>query len=82
MLAEEAQLRSTVVEAFLLGVTVGIGITLLALYTQKPGCLATSIGTLAERGRTRRAREEETRARRQRLKAIGFTDEEIDEVLK
>ena len=79
---EEIEMKSTVLETFLLGVTFGIGITILALYTQKPGRFATSIDTIAERGRTRRAKEEEKKLKRERLKAVGFSDEEIDEFFK
>lgn len=79
VLVEEAEMKSTVLEAFLLGVTFGIGITILALYTQKPSHLVTSIETMAEMGRTRRAKEEEKKVQRERLKTVGFSDEEIDE---
>ncbi len=75
-------MKATVVESFLLGVTFGIGVTLLALYTQKPGPFVASIETVAEMGRTRRAKEEEKRLQRERLKAAGFSDEEIDEFLR
>jgi hypothetical protein len=70
-----AEMKSTVLETFLLGVTFGIGITLLALYTQKPGRF---VDTIAESGRARRAKEEEEQLQRERLKAVGFSDEEID----
>ncbi len=75
-------MKATVIESFLLGVAFGIGVTLLALYTQKPGRLVASIETVAERGRTRRAKEEEKKLQRERLKAAGFSDEEIDEFLR
>jgi hypothetical protein len=71
-----AEMKSTVLETFLLGVTFGIGITLWALYTQKPGRV---VETIAESGRARRAKEEEKQLQRERLKAAGFSDEEIDE---
>ncbi len=71
-------MKSTVLKTFLLGTTFGIGITILSLYTQKPGRLAASIEAIAERGRARRAKEEERELRRERLKALGFLDEEID----
>ncbi len=74
-------MKSTVLESFLLGVTFGVGMTLLFLYTQKPGPLATSIQTIAERGRERRAREEENKVRRERLLAVGFSSDEIEEIL-
>lgn len=72
-------MKSTTLETFLLGVTFGIGITIWALYTQKPGRLVTSIETIAEKGRTRRAKEEENKLQRERLRAVGFSDVEIDE---
>jgi len=72
-------MKSTALETFLLGVTFGIGITLLAFYTQKPGSL---VETIAESGRARRAKEEEKQLQRERLEAVGFSDEEIDEFLK
>jgi len=72
-------MKSNALETFLLGVTFGIGITILALYTQKPGHL---VETIAESGRTRRAKEKEEKLQRERLKAAGFLDEEIDEFLQ
>jgi hypothetical protein len=77
---EEVEVKSTILESFFLGVAFGIGVTVLSLYTQKPVCLAASVETLAEVGRTRRAKEEEKKMRRQRLKAMGFSDEEIAEI--
>ncbi len=74
-------MKSTVLETFLVGVTFGIGLTILFLYTQKPGRLVTPIETIAERGRARRAKEEEKKLQREMLKATGFSDEEIDEIL-
>lgn len=73
------EMKLTTLETFLLGVTFGIGITILALYTQKPGRLVESI---AESGRARRAKEEEKQFQIERLKAVGFSDEEIDVFLK
>ncbi len=78
LVVEEAEMKSSVLETFLLGVTFGIGMTLLLLYAQTPGPLATSIETVAEMGRSRRAKEEERKLKRERLKALGFTDEEIE----
>jgi len=74
-------MKSTTVEAFLLGITCGIGITILSLYIQKPGCLVTSLDTVAEMGRARKAREEERRLQRERLKDMGFLDDEVREIL-
>jgi len=71
-------MKSTVLETFLLGVTFGVGITILALYTQKPGRL---VETIAESGRARKAKEEEKRLQKERLKAVGFSDGEIEEFL-
>jgi hypothetical protein len=76
---KEGEVRSTALETFLIGVTVGIGITLLSLYTQKPRCFVTSIETIAEVGRMRRAREEEKELRSEKLKAMGFSEEEIED---
>ncbi len=74
-------MKSTVLETFLFGVTFGIGITLLSLYTQKPDRLAITLGAIAEVGKDRRVREEAKRLRRQRLKEVGFSDDEIEEIL-
>jgi hypothetical protein len=78
----ETEMKSTGLGTFLLGVTFGIGITILALYTQKPGGLVTSMETIAEMRRARRAKEEEKKLQRERLKEVGFSDEEIDEFLQ
>ena len=75
-------MKSTVLGSFLLGVTFGIGLTILALYTQKPGHLVTSMETIAEMRRARRAKEEEKKLQTERLKEVGFSDEEIDEFLQ
>jgi hypothetical protein len=74
-------MKTTALETFLFGVTFGIGITVLSLYTQKPGRLVTTVEAIAEIGRERRAKEEAKRLRRERLKEVGFLDEEIDEIL-
>ena len=71
-------MKSTALETFLCGVTFGIGITVLSLYTQKPGRLVTMVEAIAEIGRERRAKEEARRLRRERLKEVGFSDEEIE----
>jgi hypothetical protein len=73
-------MKSNVLKTFLLGATFGMGMTILSLYTQKPGRFVASIEAIAERGRARRAKEEEKELRRERLKAAGFLDEEIDEI--
>ncbi len=67
---------------FLLGVTFGIGISILALYTQRPGPLVASMETIADMSRARRAKEEENKLQRERLNEVGFSDEEIDEFLR
>ena len=82
LVAEEVEVKSAVLKPFLLGVTFGIGITILSLYTQKPGCLVASIEAIAEMGRARRAEEEDKTLVRKRLKAVGFSDKEIDVVFK
>ena len=74
-------MKSPVFETFLVGVAFGIGITVLSLYVQKPGCFVTSLETIAEMGRARRAKEEKNKFLRKRLKAMGFSDEEINENL-
>jgi hypothetical protein len=51
------------------------------LYAQKPGYFVTSLETIAEMGRARRAKEEKNKFLRKRLKAMGFSDEEITENL-
>jgi len=71
-------MKSTVLKTFLLGATFGMGMTILSLYTQKPGRFVASIEAIAERGRARRAKEEQKQLRRERLKAAGFLDEEIN----
>jgi hypothetical protein len=72
-------MKSSVLESFLLGVACGIGTTFLALYTQKPARFAGLLETTAETGRSRRTREEEKDLQRGRFRAMGFSDEEIDE---
>ena len=71
-------MKSTALETFLIGVTFGIGVTVLSLYTQKPARLVATIETIAAIGRERRAKEEAKRLRRERLKEVGFSDEEIE----
>jgi hypothetical protein len=71
-------MKSTALETFLFGVTFGIGAAVLSLYTQKPARLVTTIETIAAMGRERRAKEEAKRLRRERLKEVGFSDEEIE----
>ena len=74
-------MKLPVLETFLVGVAFGIGITGLSLYAQKPGCFVTSLETIAEMGRARRAKEEENKFLRKRLRAMGFSDKEINENL-
>jgi hypothetical protein len=73
--------KARVLEAFLAGVTLGIGMTLFSLYTRKPDHLAATLERITETGRARRSKEEEKRLRRDKLRAVGFTDEEIREIL-
>ena len=72
-------MKSSVLESFLLGVACGIGITFLALRTQKPARFAGLLETAAETGRRRKAKEEERDLQRERFRTMGFSDEEIDE---
>ena len=74
-------MKSPVLETFLVGVAFGIGITGLSLYAQKPSYFVTSLETIAEMGRARRAKEERNKFLRERLKAMGFSDKEINENL-
>ncbi len=74
-------MKLPVLKTFLVGVAFGIGITVLSLYAQKPGCFVTPIESIAEMGRTRRAKEEEKKFLRKKLKAMGFSDQEINENL-
>jgi len=74
-------MKSTLLGTFLAGAAFGMGITVLSLYTQKPGCFVTLLEGVAEMGRARRAKEEENKFLRERLKAMGFEDNEINENL-
>ncbi len=74
-------MKSPILETFLSGVAFGIGITVLSLYAQKPGCFVTLLETIAEMGRARRTKEEKNKFLRKRLKAMGFSDKEINENL-
>jgi hypothetical protein len=71
--------KAAVLKPFLLGFTVGVGMTALSLYTGRPGIIGTSLERLSERGRLRRAEEEEKERERDWLRAAGFSDEEIEE---
>ena len=71
-------MKSPVLKTFLAGVSFGIGITVLSLYAQKPGYFVASLETVAEMGRARRAKQEQNKFLRKRLKAMGFSDNEID----
>ena len=77
---EEATLKSAALKTFLLGVTLGVGAAILCLYTRKPDRIAASMEAIAEMGRKRRAEEEEKRLQRERLKTMGFSDEEVDDI--
>jgi len=76
---EEGEMKLGFVKPFLIGFTCGMGVTLLSLYTHKPGSVVSSIDRIGDRGRMRRAKEEEKKVDRALLKAAGFSDEEIDE---
>jgi len=74
-------MKSSVLETFLVGVGFGIGLTVLSLYVQKPSSFVASLETIAEKGRARKAKEEEKKFLREKLKAMGFSDKEINENL-
>jgi hypothetical protein len=82
VLAKEAEMKPTALETFLCGVACGIGLTILSFFTQKPRCFVDSIEAIAELGRARRAKQEEEKIERERLRAVGFSDREIDAVFK
>ena len=69
------------VETFLVGVACGIGITVLSLYTQKPGFFVTAADAIADQGRARRDKRGKDKFLRKRLKAMGFSKKEINENL-
>ncbi len=75
-------MKSSVLESFLLGVACGVGVTFLALYTQKPARFAGLLDTTAEAGQRRKIRHERKDLERVRFKAMGFSDEEIDEAFQ
>lgn len=72
-------MKSSVLESFLFGVACGIGITFLTLCTQKPARFADLLESTAESGRCRRTRSVGREAQRERFKAMGFSDEEIED---
>ena len=76
----EARMKAAALKTFLLGVTLGAGATILCLYTRKPNRIAISMDAIAEMGRKRRAEEEEKIMRRERLRGMGFSEEEIDDI--
>jgi hypothetical protein len=78
---QESEMKPPFLKTFLMGVAFGIGITGLSLYAQRPGYFVTSLETIAEMGRVRRAQKEEKKFLRERLKDMGFTDKEINENL-
>ena len=73
-------MKSAALKTFLLGATLGVGAMFLCLYTRKPDCIAASMEAIAEMGRKRRAEEEEKIMRRERLRGMGFSEEEIDDI--
>ena len=75
-------MKAPVLKTFLAGVAFGIGMTALSLYVQKPCYFVASLETIAEKGRARGAKKEENEFLRKRLKAMGFSDEEIKEGLQ
>ena len=73
--------KSVARKSFLLGVTFGVGLAVLSLYTGKPGWLVNSLEAIAKMGRARKAKRQERKLQRKKLRAIGFSDKEIDEIL-
>jgi hypothetical protein len=76
-LAGETEMKRPVLETFLAGVAFGMGMTILTLYARKPGCAADLLDAIARKGRDRKAKGEENEYLRQRLKSMGFSDQEI-----
>ena len=74
-------MKSPVLGTFMAGVVCGIGLTVLALYTQKPGCFVTAADTITDMGRARRDKKKENKFLRRRLTAMGFSNKEINENL-
>ncbi len=74
-------MKSTTFESFLLGAALGITATLLVLYTQRPRSILHSIEAIAEKGGNRKAKRKEDEVLKARLKAVGFPDDEIRELL-
>ena len=72
-------MKAAVLRPFLLGFTVGVGVTALSLYTRRPSIIGASLDRLSEMGRLRRAEEEEREREKDWLRAAGFSDEEIQE---
>ena len=73
-------MKSAALKTFLLGITLGVGATILCLYARKPVHIAASMDAIAEMGRKRRAEGEEKILRRERLRSMGFSDEEIEDI--
>ncbi len=74
-------MKLPVVKTFLMGAAFGISMTALSLYAQRPGYFVGSLETLAEMGRARRAKNEENKFLKEKLKEMGFSDKEINENL-
>jgi hypothetical protein len=72
-------MKSSVLESFLLGVACGIGVTFLVLCTQKPARFVDLLEATADTGRCRRTRAKGKELQRERFKAMGFSDEEIED---
>ena len=74
-------MRSPAVKTFLVGVACGMGITFLSLYTQRPSWFVTAADAITDLGRARRDKRKENKFIRKRLKAMGFSNKEINENL-
>ncbi len=74
-------MKSAGIGSFLLGTALGMGALFLCVYTQRPCVLATSIEAFCAMGRKRRARSVERQLEREWLTSLGYSQEEVDEVM-
>ena len=77
---EEVEVGRSVLKTFLLGVGCGIGLAIFSLYVQRPGWFAGLVETIAETGRNRKHRQDEESNQRERLRAAGFSEDEMTQV--
>jgi hypothetical protein len=74
-------MKVTVFGSFLLGASFGAGMMFVCAYSQRPCLLADSIEALCAMGRKRRARSLERQLEREWLTSLGYSKEEVDEVM-